>query len=91
MNIDIPTNLRLSGLILFGDSELLVGLNNSQWLRVPRAAFPGLTALSGDEWLDFKIEEDYSAFRWPRHNLTLSLSEFYREATSIEDGDEYPK
>ena len=89
--MNVPANLRLSGLVLFGNSELMVGLSDSQWLRIPLAAFPALVALPEDDRLDYRIEADATALGWPRQGLMLKLAEMSSEATSIEDGDEGPE
>ena len=89
--ITLPAKLRLSGLVLCGDSELMVGLSDSRWLRLPLAAFPQLQAMTEDDQLDYRIGADYSALRWPRHDLTLTLPELCGKAMSVDTGDEGPE
>ena len=91
MSIDISPNIRLSGLILRGRQDVMVGLSDSQWLRIPLDALPELKALSDDELLELHIPENHLSFYWPHFDLSLSVSDFAHAATSIEDGSAGPK
>ena len=91
MSTNVTENLRLSGLVLFGNSELMVGLSDSQWLRIALSAFPKLEAMGEDEKLDYHIAADYLSLRWLGHSVTLRLSELWSSATSIEAGEDGPK
>lgn len=89
--ITLPANLRLSCFVLFGDSEFMVGLSDSRWLRLPLAAFPQVQAMTEDEKLDYRMDADRSAIQWPQHGIALSLLDLCSKAVSIESGDEGPK
>lgn len=89
--ITLSTNLRLSGLVLFGDLELMVGLSDARWLRLPLAAFPKVEAMTEEERLEYRIRGDHSALEWPQHDVTLSLPDLTSKATTVETGDEGPK
>ena len=58
--ITLTPNLRLSGLVLFSDLELTVGLSASRWLRLPLGTFPEIQAMTEDEKVDYRIGVDHS-------------------------------
>ena len=80
----------VSGLLLFGKSEFLVGLNNLNMLRIPLTSFPAVKALSEKQRVGFHFLPDRSGFEWPELGLRLPLSELIQKAVSIEDGTEGP-
>ena len=80
----------LSGLLLFGGNDFMAGLNNSTWLRIPLASFPGLSALTPDQRANFCILPDRFGFEWPEHGLTLTLPEMVQNAIAVENGDDAP-
>ena len=85
-----PSSLQLSGFVLFGTSQMMVGLANSQWLRIPLSAFPALQSLSEDECFDYRLAANRTQLRWPGRDISLSVRELADMAISIEDGDNGP-
>jgi len=81
----------VSGILLCGESDFLVGLSNLNFLRVPLDSFPAVKALSADQRMDFHILSGHSGFEWPECGIRLTLAELIQKAASIEDGDEGPK
>ena len=77
-------------MVLFGTSEMMVGLASSQWLRISLSAFPLLQSLSEDELLDYQLEGNRTYLHWRGTEITISLQDLANSATSIEDGDEGP-
>ena len=88
--IHMPSSLQLSGFVLFGTSQMMVGLANSQWLRIPLTAFPALQNLSEDECFDYRLADNRTQLRWPGHDISLSVRDLADMAISIEDGDKGP-
>lgn len=91
MSTNQPAQLRLSGLVLFGDSQLLVGLSDARWLRIPLIALPKLKEMDGEARLDCHTIADADALHWPRQGLTFNLTEFWNKALSVEYGDVGPR
>ena len=87
----MTNNLQLSGFVLFGTSQIMVGLENSQWLRIPLAAFPALQNLHEDEWCDYRLGANRTLLRWPTHDISLSVADLADKATSIDDGGRGPE
>ena len=85
-----PNSLPLSGFVLFGASQMMVGLENSQWLRIPLAAFPALQNLSADECFDYRFANNRTQLRWPSRDISLSLRDLAGMAISIDDGGNGP-
>ena len=85
-----PDSLHLSGFVLFGTSEMMVGLANSQWLRIPLSAFPALRDLSEGEWCDYRFEANRTELQWPGRDISLSVRDLANEAISIDDGGKGP-
>ena len=88
--LNMTNNLQLSGFVLFGTSQMMVGLENSQWLRIPLAALPALQSLSEDEWCDYRLGANRTELRWPGHDISLSVAELADKAVSVEDGGKGP-
>ena len=88
--IHMTNNLQLSGFVLFGTSQMMVGLENSQWLRIPLSAFPDLQNLTEDEWCDYRLGDNRTLLRWPSHDISLSVGDLADNAISIDDGDRGP-
>ena len=88
--IHVANSLQLSGFVLFGTSQMMVGLANSQWLRIPLTAFPALQSLSEDECFDYRIADNRTQLRWPGRDICLSVHDLADMAISIEDGDKGP-
>jgi hypothetical protein len=88
--IDLPNDMQLSGMVLFGTSEMMVGLEKSQWLRIPLTAFPALQNLSEDECLDYRLGANRTQLRWLGSNISLNVLDLANSASSIENGDEGP-
>jgi len=88
--IPMPSRLELSGFVLFGTSQMMVGLVNSQWLRIPLSAFPALRDLSEDEWCDYRLGANRTELRWPGHDISLSVADLADKAASVEDGGKGP-
>jgi len=86
----MTNNLQLSGFVLFGTSQMMVGLGNSQWLRITIDAFPALQNLSEDEWCDYRLGDNRTQLWWPGHDICLSVSDLADKAISIDDGDRGP-
>ena len=85
-----PSSLQLSGLVFFGATDVMVGLANHQWLRIPLSALPALRDLSEDEWLDYRLAANRTQLRWPGRDISLSVGDLADMAISIEDGDKGP-
>jgi hypothetical protein len=85
-----PNSPQLSGFVLFGTSQMMVGLANSQWLRIPLSAFPALRDLSEDEWCDYRLGASRTELRWPGHDINLSVRDLADNAISIDDGGKGP-
>ena len=86
----MTNNLQLSGFVLFGTSQMMVGLANSQWLRTPLSAFPALQNLSEDEWCDYRPAANQTELRWPGHDISLSVADLADNAIAIDDGGKGP-
>jgi hypothetical protein len=69
--IPMTNNLQLSGFVLFGTSQMMVELENSQWLRIPLSAFPALQNLHEDECLDYRLAANRTHLRWPRTSMSM--------------------
>jgi hypothetical protein len=89
--IHMTNNLQLSGFVLFGISQMMVGLENSQWLRIPLSAFPVLQNLHEDEWLDYRLAANRTRLRWPGRDISLSVRDLASHATSMDDGGKGPE
>ena len=89
--IHMPNSLQLSGFVLFGTSQMMVGLANSQWLRIPLSAFPALQNLSEDECFDYRLADNRAQLRWPGRDISLSLRDLAGMAISIDDGGHGPR
>ena len=87
---DAPDNLQFSGFVLFGPSQMMVGLANSQWLRIPLSAFPALLSLSEDECLDYRLAANRTQLRWPGREISLSVRDLADKAISIDGGGSGP-
>ena len=88
--IQPPSSLQLSGLVFFGTSQMMVGLANSRWLRIPLTALPALQNLSEDECFDYRLAANRTQLRWPGRDICLSVHDLADMAISIEDGDKGP-
>ncbi len=80
----------VSGILLFGKSDFLLGLSNLNFLRVPLDSFPAVRALSEEQRTAFCFLPDRSGFEWPESGIRMTLAEMIQKAISIEDGDEGP-
>ena len=85
-----PDSQQLSEFVLFGTSEMMVGLANSQWLRIPLSAFPALKELTEDESLDYRLVANRTRLRWPGRDISLSVRDLANGATAIDDGGKGP-
>lgn len=94
MSNDVPIqnldDVEISGLVLFGETQILVGLSNSQWLRVPLSSCGGLGNLSDDNRLDYRLADRRSQLSWPGHGIDLSIQDLTDRAIALEDGDRCP-
>jgi hypothetical protein len=88
--IRIAETTELSGLVLVGETQLLVGLSDSKWLRVPLCACPALQDLAGDDLLDYQLTVHRSRLRWPRHGTHLGIHDLAGMAIALEDGHQGP-
>jgi len=88
--IHVPSSLQLSGFVLFGTSQMMVGLANSQWLRIPRCAFPALQSLSEDECFDYRLAANRTQLCWPGRSISLSVGDLADKAISIDAGGHGP-
>lgn len=79
--IHLPNSLQLSGFVLFGTSQMMVGLENSRWLRIPLTAFPALQNLSEDECFDYRLADNRTQLRWPGRDISLSVCDLADKAT----------
>jgi len=84
--IPLPNDTQLSGMVLFGATQAMVGLANSQWLRIPLSAIPGLQNLAEDEWFDYRLADNRTRLRWPGRDISLSVRDLANMAIAIEDG-----
>ena len=90
VTIEIAESTKLSGLVLAGETQMLVGLSNSQWLRVPLPACPELRDLAGDDLLDHRLTDHRSRLCWPGHGIDLSVRDLMARAIALEAGDKGP-